>query len=130
MEMYGLVVLEFNRVEAYDTAFAVMATPETGNRYPNDVQPFVQPSGQPCQPGHASGQASHPFTSATRPPPPEATPRRTVQGHSSLWHERMGHPGPDALEHLPEATVGIMNSNIGHCPRGIECEVYAIAKAR
>ena len=40
-EMYRLVVLEFNRVEAYDTAFAVMATPETGNRYPNDVQPFV-----------------------------------------------------------------------------------------
>ena len=44
-EMYGLVVLEFNRVEAYDAAFVVMATPEMGNRYPNDVQPFVQPSG-------------------------------------------------------------------------------------
>ena len=40
----------------------------------------------------------------------------------------MGHPGYEALSHLPEATVGV--EAVGHCPQGTECEVCAISKAR
>ena len=39
----------------------------------------------------------------------------------------MAHPGPDAIEHLPEVSVGV--KNVGFCPRGVEYEVYAVSKA-
>ena len=36
-KMYGLLVIEFNPIEAYDTAFPIMATPITRNLYPSDL---------------------------------------------------------------------------------------------
>jgi len=36
-KMYGLLVIEFNPIEAYDAAFPVMATPITRNLYPGDI---------------------------------------------------------------------------------------------
>ena len=39
----------------------------------------------------------------------------------------MGHPGPDVLAYLPEATIGV--KNVGLYPRGVECEVCAVSKA-
>jgi len=113
--MYGLLVLEFNPVEAFDSAFDsafVMATPVTEGLYPADI-----PIPPPVEASESQPQVQ----------PPKATPRRKVVGSSSLWHERMAHPGPDALAHLPEATVGV--KNVGSCPRGVECEVCAISKA-
>ena len=114
-EMYGLLVLEFNPVEAFDSAFDsafVMATLVTEGLYPADI---------PIPPPEEGSE------SQSQVQPPKATPRRIVVGRSSLWHERMAHPGPDALAHLPEATVGV--KNVGSCPRGVECEVCAISKA-
>src|SRR5437667_7070771 len=39
----------------------------------------------------------------------------------------MAHLGPNALAHLPEATVSV--KNVGSCPYGVECEVCAVSKA-
>ena len=36
-KMYGLLVIEFNPIEAYDTAFPIMVTPITRNLYPSDI---------------------------------------------------------------------------------------------
>ena len=42
-----------------------------------------------------------------------------------IWHQRLGHPGPDALAHLSTTTVGTKLKG----PTTIECETCAVMKA-
>lgn len=52
------------------------------------------------------------------------TKRRPLTSEAILWHGRLGHPGPKALEHL-------VNSSQGVRIRGsttVECEACALAK--
>lgn len=44
-----------------------------------------------------------------------------------LWHERMGHPGPNTLKHLPDAVLGEII--IAKAPATIECNTCATSKA-
>src|SRR5213083_253086 len=71
-EMYGVLVLEFNPVEAFDSAFDsafVMATPVTKGLYPADIPIPLPEEGSESQ---------------SQVQPPKATPRRIVMGRSSL----------------------------------------------
>jgi hypothetical protein len=54
------------------------------------------------------------------------TKRKPLAGDALLWHLRLGHPGPQALEHL-------VNSSQGVCIKGIttvECDACGTSKAK
>jgi len=46
-------------------------------------------------------------------------PRPIKSATADLWHQRLGHPGPESLEHLPETATGV---KIIEAPITIECE--------
>lgn len=51
----------------------------------------------------------------------------SATGSDNLWHERMGHPGPNTLKHLPDAVLG--DVKITNAPTTIECNTCATSKA-
>ena len=55
-----------------------------------------------------------------------ALPRPDKEGSTDLWHRRLGHIGPAAVEHLPEAVIGV---KLLRGPKTIECEVCSLSKA-
>lgn len=58
------------------------------------------------------------FHSATRRPP--------RLGDGLRWHQRLGHPGPEAIRHLVNASQGVRLQIQG--PPTIDCEACALAK--
>lgn len=54
------------------------------------------------------------------------TKRPPLTGEAIRWHHRMGHPGPDALEHLVNASQGVKIRG----PTTVECEACALAKIK
>ena len=81
----------------------------------------------PAMPAQMRPEAATAGDALTKPA--NATPRRAVKTPTPLWHERLGHPGPDTMRHLADATVG-SNPTSGDCIRGTECEVCAVSKAK
>lgn len=51
----------------------------------------------------------------------------SARASEDLWHERMGHPGPNTLKHLSNAVLGEII--IAHAPATIECNTCATSKA-
>ena len=51
----------------------------------------------------------------------------TTKADDDLWHERMGHAGPNTLKHLPNAVLG--NITITNAPVTLECDTCATSKA-
>lgn len=60
----------------------------------------------------------HNYNSWTKRPP--------LTGDAWRWHQRLGHPGPGALEHLVHASQGVVIRG----PSGVECEACGLSKAR
>ena len=54
-----------------------------------------------------------------------AQPKTTYEIMADIWHQRLGHPGPDALAYLSAATVGTKLKG----PAIIECKTCAVTKA-
>jgi len=54
-----------------------------------------------------------------------AKPRPIPSATANQWHQRLGHIGPDALEHLPTAVTSTKLDG----PTIIEYKVYSISKA-
>ena len=52
------------------------------------------------------------------------TKRRRLIGDALRWHYRLGHPGPNALEHLVNCSTGVRLRG----PTTVQCEVCAQAK--
>lgn len=52
------------------------------------------------------------------------TERKPLVGDAWLWHGRLGHPGPQALEHLVNSSQGVRLRG----PTTVECEACALAK--
>src|SRR5438034_10839570 len=44
------------------------------------------------------------------------------------WHLKLGHAGPEAVAHLPEAVIGAKLDGRG--PSTVECETCALSKAK
>ena len=55
-----------------------------------------------------------------------AQPRTASEASPQVWHERLGHPQPDAIEHLSTAVAG---TKLSKGPSTIECEVCSLSKA-
>jgi len=53
------------------------------------------------------------------------TERRPANGDAMRWHLRLGHPGPQALEHLVNASKGVRLSKI----KTVNCDACGMAKA-
>ena len=54
------------------------------------------------------------------------TKRRPNAADAMQWHLRLGHPGPEALEHLVNASRGVRIRGI----KTVECDVCGISKAK
>jgi hypothetical protein len=54
-----------------------------------------------------------------------AQPRQDSEATADQWHQRLGHAGPDALEHLLIAVAGAKLKG----PSTIECEDCSLSKA-
>lgn len=46
-----------------------------------------------------------------------------------LWHQRLGHPSPEVMNHINESTTGAIISSPNQSPNTIECETCALSKA-
>jgi hypothetical protein len=57
-----------------------------------------------------------------------AAPRPDEKVSADTWHLRLGHPGPEAIKHLQESTIGAQL--VGNPPTTIECEACSISKAK
>jgi hypothetical protein len=51
----------------------------------------------------------------------------TSTAEEDKWHQRLGHPGPQTMAHLPKAVEG--NVKIHHTPNTKQCEVCSLSKA-
>lgn len=65
---------------------------------------------------HGEKKQPHKFTSRT--------PRKALSGNAWLWHNRLGHPGPQALEHLVNSCTGVRLKG----PATVDCEACALGK--
>ena len=54
------------------------------------------------------------------------TERRSVIGDAMRWHLRLGHPGPQALEHLVNASKGVRIKGL----KTVECDACGTSKAK
>jgi hypothetical protein len=54
------------------------------------------------------------------------TKRRPQAGDAQLWHLRLGHPGPQALEHLVNSSQGVRIKGI----TTVECDACGTSKAK
>ncbi|KAF7173426.1 hypothetical protein CNMCM6106_007498 [Aspergillus hiratsukae] len=54
------------------------------------------------------------------------TERRPVTGDAMQWHLRLGHPGPQALEHLVNASKGVRIKGL----KTVQCEACGTSKAK
>src|SRR5947209_1389079 len=54
------------------------------------------------------------------------TKRRPKTGDALLWHSRLGHPGPQALEHLVNSSQGVRIKGI----TTVECNACGTSKAK
>ena len=54
------------------------------------------------------------------------TKRRAVIGDAMLWHLRLGHPGPEALKHLVNASKGVRIKGV----KTVECDACGTSKAK
>ena len=54
------------------------------------------------------------------------TKRRPNAADAMQWHLRLGHPGPEALEHLVNASRGVRIRGI----KTVECDACGISKAK
>jgi hypothetical protein len=54
------------------------------------------------------------------------TKRKPIAADAMLWHQRLGHPGTQAIEHLVNSSAGVRL--VG--PTTVECDACGIAKAR
>lgn len=54
------------------------------------------------------------------------TERRPLSGIALTWHNRMGHPGPGALEHIVQASEGVKIRG----PTTVECRACGLSKAK
>ena len=54
------------------------------------------------------------------------TERRPATGDAMRWHLRLGHPGPQALEHLVNASKGVRIKGL----KTVECEACGTSKAK
>lgn len=54
------------------------------------------------------------------------TKRAPLTGEAMRWHQRMGHPGPLALEHLIHASEGVRIRG----PTTVECEACGLSKIK
>jgi transposase InsO family protein len=70
-----------------------------------------------AQPNHQALH-THKHTSSTKKPPQRAT--------AILWHKRLGHPGPAAIEHLMQQAQGVRIKGI----TTVECNSCGRAKIR
>lgn len=48
------------------------------------------------------------------------------KGDAELWHRRLGHPGPDAMEKLTKEAFGVAMRG----PSTFECDICAVSKIR
>ena len=62
--------------------------------------------------------AAHRFSSHTK--------RAPLTGEAIRWHSRLGHPGPQALEHLISASQGVRIRG----PTTVECDACGISKIK
>lgn len=62
--------------------------------------------------------AAHKFTSHTK--------RAPLAGEAIRWHNRLGHPGPQALEHLVSASQGVRIRG----PTTVECDACGLSKIK
>ncbi|RKK13997.1 hypothetical protein BFJ67_g18001, partial [Fusarium oxysporum f. sp. cepae] len=62
--------------------------------------------------------AAHRFSSYTKKAP--------LTGEAIRWHSRLGHPGPQALEHLISASQGVRIRG----PTTVECDACGISKIK
>lgn len=62
--------------------------------------------------------AAHKFTSYTK--------RAPLAGEAIRWHNRLGHPGPQALEHLVSASQGVRIRG----PTTVECDACGLSKIK
>src|SRR5437763_14110275 len=51
---------------------------------------------------------------------------RISKAPAAVWHERLGHCGPEVLEHLPTSVTG---AKLGEGPTTTECETCGVSKA-
>ncbi|RMZ78271.1 hypothetical protein DV736_g6694, partial [Chaetothyriales sp. CBS 134916] len=51
----------------------------------------------------------------------------TSRASGTIWHTRLGHPGPAVVSHIPHATTGAVVE--GHGPPTYKCEACALAKS-
>ncbi|KKF97213.1 hypothetical protein CFO_g467 [Ceratocystis platani] len=56
-----------------------------------------------------------------------AAPRKPITATENRWHQALGHPGPDVMEHLVKAVDGV--KGVEHGPTTIECQTCALSKA-
>ncbi|KAG6996633.1 Retrovirus-related Pol polyprotein from transposon RE1 [Fusarium oxysporum f. sp. conglutinans] len=54
------------------------------------------------------------------------TKRAPLTGEAIRWHSRLGHPGPQALEHLVSASQGVRIRG----PTTVECDACGISKVK
>jgi len=54
------------------------------------------------------------------------TKRATQSGSAMLWHKRLGHPGPAAIEHLIRQSEGVRIKGV----TTVECDACGRAKSR
>ena len=54
------------------------------------------------------------------------TPRAVQKTSATLWHKRLGHPGPSAIEHLVHQSQGVRIKGV----TTVECNVCGRAKSR
>ena len=53
-------------------------------------------------------------------------PRPDKKGSAEVWHRRLGHIGPAAVQHLSESATG---AKLVPGPKTIECEICSVSKA-
>jgi hypothetical protein len=53
-------------------------------------------------------------------------PRPDSEGTADQWHQRLGHTGPNALEHLPTSVTG---TKLTDGPSTVQCETCSTSKA-
>jgi hypothetical protein len=54
------------------------------------------------------------------------TQRKPMIGDALLWHQRLGHPGPGALEHIVNCSQGVRLRG----PTTVECDACAVSKIK
>jgi GAG-pre-integrase domain len=54
------------------------------------------------------------------------TERRPVTGNAMRWHLRLGHPGPQTLEHLVNVSKGVRISGI----KTVQCDACGTSKMK